>query len=81
MILRLGEGRKIGIIGQKDPNQDQPKPSDLCDVGTIGVIHRTLRTSKDHILVFCEGVARFPVASFTSTDPQLIARVEVLEDK
>jgi len=80
LVLKLGEGKRIGIVAQKDPRQDEPKPSDLHQVGTIGHIHRILRTAPDHILVFCEGLTRFRAAEFISSEPPLKARVELLED-
>jgi ATP-dependent Lon protease len=80
LVLKLGEGQRVGIVTQRDPRQEEPKPGDLNEIGTIGFIHRILRTAPDHLLVFCEGVVRFRIAEFTGTDP-LKARVELLEDK
>lgn len=58
VVLRLGEGQRLDIVAQRDRRQDGPKPSDLHTVGTIGFIHRILRTAADHIFVFCEGITR-----------------------
>jgi len=80
MVLGLGEGQRLGVIGQKEQSQDPPKPSDLCDIGTIAAIHRVLRMSKDHIVIFCEGIVRFRVTGFVATEPNMRARVEILDD-
>ena len=81
LVLALGEGQRLGVIAQKDPSQDRPSPADLCEIGTVGIVHRVLRMSKDHVIVFCEGIARFRIISFTGSEPRLRARVELLEDK
>ncbi len=80
LLLRLGEGQQIGIMAQRDPRKDEPGPSDLLEVGTVGHIHRILRVGPDHILAFCEGIARFRIVEFTSVQAPLRARVQLLED-
>jgi ATP-dependent Lon protease len=81
LVLKLGEGQRIGIVAQRDSRQDDPKPSDLHEIGTVGYIHRILRMAPDHILVFCEGIARFRAIEFTSAESPLKAKVQLLEDK
>ncbi len=80
LVLSLGEGKRLGVVAQKEPVQNQPKPADLYEIGTLAVIHRILRMSKDHIVAFCEGLARFRVVSYVGREPQLKARVELLEE-
>ncbi|MCC6367795.1 MAG: endopeptidase La [Bryobacterales bacterium] len=80
LVSGVGEGKQIGIVAQRDRSVEEPKPSDLLETGSVGLIHRILQTGDDHILVFCEGLARFRVIDFVSTQPQLIANVELLKD-
>lgn len=80
LVVRLGEDQRIGIIGQRNPEADSPQPSDLYEIGTMGVIHKILRVSKDHIFAFCEGIARFRITEFTATEPDLKAKVELFEE-
>jgi ATP-dependent Lon protease len=68
LILQLGEGHPLAILAQRDPRQDQPGPSDLHEIGTVGLIHR-IHFFKDYILAVCEGIARLRVLEFTSTEP------------
>ena len=81
MILQLGEGRRLGIVAQRDPAQDRPGTSDLYEIGTVGMIHRILHLSTNHIVAVCEGMSRLRVAGFTATEPYLKAKVELLEEK
>jgi len=80
LVLKLGEKQRIGIVAQKDPRQDNPRASELREIGTIGYIHRILRTAPDLLLVFCEGIARFRTTEFTSTEPPFRAKVQLLPD-
>jgi ATP-dependent Lon protease len=80
LVVSVGEGKQIGIVAQRDRRVEEPKPSDLNEIGSVGLIHRILRTGDDHILVFCEGISRFRVLDFVRAQPHLIAKVELLKD-
>jgi ATP-dependent Lon protease len=80
LVLRLGEDQRLGIIGQRNPEADSPLPSDLYEIGTMGLIHKILRVSKDHVFAFCEGIARFRITEFIATEPDLKAKVELVEE-
>ena len=67
----------IGIVVQRDPNIEDPKPQDLYEVGTAADVARmfTLPDGRRQILV--QGRRRFEIAEFLETDPVLIARVTI----
>ncbi len=80
LALRFGEDQRVGIIGQRNPEADSPLPSDLYEIGTMGLIHKILRVSEDHVFAFCEGITRFRITEFIATEPDLKAKVELLEE-
>jgi ATP-dependent Lon protease len=71
----------IGFVTQRDPNIDAPKPKDLYGVGTAADVLRmyTLPDGQRQILV--QGRRRFEIGEFLETDPLLIARVTMVEEK
>jgi len=71
----------IGIVVQRDPNIEAPKPEDLYTVGTTADVVRmfTLPDGRRQILV--QGRRRFEISEFLETDPVLIARVTLVEEK
>jgi ATP-dependent Lon protease len=71
----------IGFVTQRDPKIDVPQPKDLYGVGTAADVLRmyTLPDGQRQILV--QGRRRFEIAEFLETDPLLIARVTMVEEK
>lgn len=71
----------IGFVTQRDPNIDVPQPKDLYGVGTAADVLRmyTLPDGQRQILV--QGRRRFEIGEFLETDPLLIARVTMVEEK
>src|SRR5215470_9639522 len=71
----------IGFITQRDPNIETPQPKDLHGVGTAADVLRmyTLPDGQRQILV--QGRRRVEIGEFLETDPLLIARVTMVEEK
>ena len=71
----------IGFVVQRDPNIEVAQPKDLYEVGTAADVLRmfTLPDGQRQILV--QGRRRFEIAEFLETDPILIARVTMVEEK
>ncbi len=71
----------IGFVTQRDPNIDAPQPKDLYGVGTAAEVLRmyTLPDGQRQILV--QGRRRFEIGEFLETDPLLIARITMVEEK
>jgi ATP-dependent Lon protease len=79
LVATLGENRLLGMVSQLDPREDAPAPKDLYEIGTVAMIHKVVRM-KEGALLFCEGVSRMRILSYTSTDPYLRAQVERLPE-
>ena len=80
LVQSLGESRVIGVVAQQDPRIEAPRPEDLYAVGTVAVLHKSIRMQRDSLLLFCEGMGRMRLRDFTFTDPFLRARIERLEE-
>jgi ATP-dependent Lon protease len=80
LVQSLGESRLIAIISQLDPRVEAPGPEDLYQVGTLCVMHKSIKVPRDNLLLFCEGIARIRTVDFTATEPFLRAKVERIPD-
>src|SRR5215831_10120289 len=80
LVQSLGENRLLGIVAQLDPRVDTPGPTDLYPIGTVAIMHKSLRMPTESLLLFCEGVDRIEVREYTTTEPFLKAKVRRIRD-
>ena len=73
-------GKLIGLVAARDPEIEEPAPTDLYAVGTIATIHQLFRVPDNTIRLLVQGLARFRLSEFTQTDPYLKARIEIIPE-
>ena len=69
--------RLITLVALKNPEVDEPEPSDLYGMGTVAIIHRMARTpdgARLHLVV--QGVERVRIKEIIQTEPYFRAEVE-----
>ncbi|MGH7816302.1 MAG: endopeptidase La, partial [Candidatus Binatia bacterium] len=71
----------IGFVSQRHPNIETPQPKDLFEVGTAADVLRMFSLPDGQRQVLVQGRRRFEIAEFLETDPVLIARVTMVEEK
>ena len=73
-------GAMLGIVLQKDPQNDDPGRDALCDVGTLAkLVHHEIASGElRHAL--CQGVLRFRIKELVEGYPFLAARIERIEE-
>ena len=71
----------VGFIAQRDPQIEVPRPKDLFEVGTAADILRMFALPDGQRQIIIQGRQRFEVAEYLSTDPFLIARATLIEEK
>jgi ATP-dependent Lon protease len=72
--------RPVGLLLQRDPSVDAPRPEDLYTVGTAAQILRYVTTPDGAHHIVCQGEERFRVVEFLAGFPFLVARVERQRD-
>jgi ATP-dependent Lon protease len=72
--------KPVGVLLQKDAEEDEPTPDGLHRIGTVAHILRYLTAPDGTHHVIVQGRARFRVIEFLRTDPFLVARVERMEE-
>ena len=75
-----GEEKILGVVAQLDPRIEDPVGTDLHSVGTVGKVHKMVRTPNGNMVVFLEGVRRLRVMEVVGLRPFLRARVQEMAD-
>lgn len=70
-----GKKNYVVLLTQKDARIDNPKHTDLYQLGTLAVIEKTLKTS-ENISALVRGVGRVKVVRFLQRRPYFVAHVE-----
>ena len=65
--------QKILLVTQKDPSDDDPKPSNLFKVGTLSSILQLLKLPDGTVKVLAEGVSRVNIKKYFDNDEYLKA--------
>jgi ATP-dependent Lon protease len=71
----------IGFVVQRDATVEAPQPKDLFDIGTTADVLRMFGLPDGQRQIIIQGRQRFEIAEFLETDPLLIARVTMVEEK
>ncbi len=73
-------GKWIGVIAQKDSNNEDPMPEDVYLVGTLAKVVKQIKMPDGNITIFIMGRMRFKIEAYTQIDPFYVAQVRYLED-
>jgi len=71
----------LGFVVQRDPNMEAPQPKDLYGVGTAADVLRMFSLPDGRRQVIVQGRRRIEIGEFIETDPLLIARVTMIEER
>src|SRR3989344_8313137 len=77
----LRKDRKIILLMQKNPSADDPKSSELYQVGVMATIDKTVPGDKGEMNALVKGIEIVKVLSFTKEDFWFEAKVEVIKEK
>ncbi|MBW1710431.1 MAG: endopeptidase La [Deltaproteobacteria bacterium] len=96
MILPLFIGRETSILAveeamtknrllmlatQKDQALNEPTPSDIYEVGTVGMIMRVLKLPDNRLKVLIQGLTRARVKKYIQTEPFSKVSIQRLPEK
>jgi ATP-dependent Lon protease len=71
----------IGVISQKNGDEEEPGPNDIYQIGTVARILRMFKMPDGNTTVIIQGQKRFAVDEIISEEPHLKARVKVVEER
>ncbi len=82
LIQEANKGNKIiGVVSQKNQEEESPNFEDLNEVGTVAQIIRLLKMPDGSSTAIIQGKRRFKMEEPTQTDPFMRARVNILAEK
>ena len=81
LINETNKGNKIiGVVSQKDENEEEPGIGDINTIGTVAQILRVLKMPDGNTTVIIQGKKRFQVSEVITTSPYMTATItEVAE--
>lgn len=81
LIQDSNKGNKIiGVVSQKNQDQESPSFMDLNTVGTVAEIIRLLKMPDGSSTVIIQGKRRFEIVTPLQTEPYMKAKVKVLKE-
>lgn len=76
----LMRGRLIGLVAQKNPDQNDPDIDGIYRIGTIGSILKMLRFPDGSVRCLVQGMTRFSIKEVVRSAPYAVARIETHDD-
>ena len=74
----MERGRRILLVAQKNPADDNPQPDDIYRVGTIAQVMQLLKLPDGTVKVLVEGGRRARIRDYVRTEDYFEAEVEVI---
>jgi ATP-dependent Lon protease len=82
LINDANAGNKIiGVVAQKNEEDEDPTKNDIYPIGTVAQILRVLKMPDGNITVILQGKKRFEIDAVTSENPYLRATIKEVEEK
>ena len=76
----MRDDKQILLVAQKNAAEDDPKASDLFEVGTVSTVLQLLKLPDGTVKVLVEGGRRARIAGFKETDSHFEAYAELIEE-
>jgi ATP-dependent Lon protease len=77
----LAGDRMLGVVAQKNPEEEQPTPETLYSRGTAGRVLKMLKYPDGSVRILVQGLRRAEIAEYQQVDPFFRARVHLLTDR
>ena len=74
-------GKIIGVVAQKNEEDEDPTKNDIHKIGTVARILRVLKMPDGNITVILQGKKRFEIDTVTDENPYLRATVKEVAEK
>jgi ATP-dependent Lon protease len=75
----LPKNKTIGLLTQKQEENNSPGPDDLYSVGVAGNVLKLIRQADDVVVILVQASHRIRVKQFVQTEPYFRAEVELLK--
>src|SRR5829696_8502027 len=76
----LGANRMLVMVASRDPENEEPGPTDLHGVGVVGVVARMMKVPDGTLRILVQGTQRVRLGPYVAEEPYLVARISEVPD-
>jgi ATP-dependent Lon protease len=76
----LGANRTLVMVASRDPENEEPGPADLYDVGVAGVVARMVKVPDGSLRILVQATQRVRLTGYVTERPYLLANITELPD-
>jgi ATP-dependent Lon protease len=76
----LGVNRMLVMVAARDPEEEEPGPEGLYEVGVVGVVARMIKVPDDTLRILVQGTQRVRLGPYVAEQPYMVARISELPD-
>src|SRR5713101_5005463 len=76
----VGGDRLLGVALQRNPEAENPLPHEMYEVGCAARVLKMLKFPDNTVRVLVEGLWRIRIKQYTTTEPYLTAKFELIKD-
>ena len=73
-------GKIIGVVAQKNEEDEDPTPDQIHHIGTVARIMRVLKMPDGNTTIILQGKKRFEIDEFTQTEPYFKATIKEVNE-
>ncbi len=77
----LSKDRLIFLAAQKRMQEENPKPKDIYEIGTVGIILRMLKLPDGRVKILVQGIAKGKIDEYIQEKPFYKVRITKIEDE
>jgi len=77
----LESDRIIGLVAQKNPEEEDPKIKDIYRLGIAAQIIKVIKMPDDSVRIMIEGLKRIRIKQFIQKEPYFSARIEKVTER
>jgi ATP-dependent Lon protease len=76
----LGTNRMLVMVASRDPENEEPGPEHLYDIGVVGFVARMVKVPDGSLRILVQGTQRVRLDDYVTEQPYLVARISELPD-
>ncbi len=76
----LGANRTLVMVASRDPENEEPGPAELYDVGVAGIVARMVKVPDGSLRILVQATQRVRVGEYLTEQPYLLAGITELPD-
>jgi ATP-dependent Lon protease len=76
----LGANRMLVMVAARDPENEEPGPAELYEIGVVGVVARMMKVPDGSLRILVQGTQRVRLGPYVTEQPYLVAKVTEMAD-